>query len=70
MHVMSWFIVREVKGGSVDEVSPAMISTVTCALQMILMLEEWRPVSLSTVSMVAKITRLMCVFLTGMWGKN
>lgn len=62
---MTSLFFREMKGGGVDEVPPAMISTVTCTLQMILMLEEWRPVSLSSVAMVAKITRLMCIFLTG-----
>ncbi|KAK3745680.1 hypothetical protein QZH41_019009, partial [Actinostola sp. cb2023] len=55
----------EMKGRGVDEVPHAMISTVTCTLQLILMLEEWRPVSLASVTMVAKITRLMCIFLTG-----
>ena len=55
----------EIKGHGVDEVPPGMISTVTCTLQMILMLEEWRPVSLVSVTMVAKIARLMCIFLTG-----
>jgi len=64
--LITWIFSREVKGGGVDEVSPTMISTVTCALQMILMLEEWRPISLSSVAMVVKITRLMCVFLTGL----
>ncbi|XP_031566687.1 RNA polymerase II-associated protein 1-like [Actinia tenebrosa] len=55
----------EMKGRGVDEVSMGMIKTVTCTLQMIQMLEEWRPVSLTSVTMVARVARLMCVFLTG-----
>jgi len=53
------------KGDGIDTLTDRAISIVTANLQLVLLLEEWRPLCLRHVSMASRIARLMCVFLTG-----
>jgi len=55
----------EMKGDGIDTLTDRAISIVTANLQLVLLLEEWRPLCLRHVSMASRIARLMCVFLTG-----
>ncbi|XP_032221689.1 RNA polymerase II-associated protein 1 isoform X4 [Nematostella vectensis] len=55
----------EQKGRALDEVPVSMVTLVKCTLQLLLLLEEKRPVSLTGVTMVARVARLMCIFMTG-----
>ena len=52
---------------AVDSVTNSELSSVTATLQLILLLEEFRPSSLRQVSVVSRIARLLCLFLTGMY---
>ena len=63
--VLRFFVFSEMKGNAVDTPTSAHVSTVTATLQLIVLLEEWRPSALQRVSVVSRIARLMCVFLTG-----
>jgi len=55
----------EMKGIGIESVTDSAVSIVTANLQLVLLLEEWRPLCLRHVSMASRIARLMCVFLTG-----
>ncbi|XP_070532980.1 RNA polymerase II-associated protein 1-like [Ptychodera flava] len=55
----------ELMGKSMENLPGHYVTGVTNCLRMIYMLETWRPDSVCQVTMAAKITRLMCVFLTG-----
>jgi hypothetical protein len=48
-----------------DRVPPAMVAMVVNALRVVYLLERWRPVSLAAVTLVVKLSRLMCTFLAG-----
>ena len=61
------FFSREITGRSADTVTGLVVNVVTSTLQLVLLLEEWRPVTLRHVTMVSRVARLMCVFLTGEW---
>nr|XP_006816564.1 PREDICTED: RNA polymerase II-associated protein 1-like [Saccoglossus kowalevskii] len=56
---------NELLGQPVENLPSQFVNGVTNTLRMIYMLETWRPESVNHISMSAKITRLMCVFLTG-----
>lgn len=53
------------KGKEIDTVTSQAVSIVTATLQLVLLLEDWRPSCLPHVSMTSRIARIMCVFLTG-----
>ncbi|XP_078000922.1 RNA polymerase II-associated protein 1-like [Glandiceps talaboti] len=55
----------ELMGASMENLPGNYVMGITNTLRMIFMLETWRPDSINHISMAAKITRLMCVFLTG-----
>ncbi|XP_019647919.1 PREDICTED: RNA polymerase II-associated protein 1-like [Branchiostoma belcheri] len=55
----------ESRGYPVESVPTDVVTTVTNSLRLILMLEMWRPDTLTSLTVAAKLTRLMCVFLTG-----
>ena len=55
----------EMNGNEIDTVTDPAVSIATANLQLVLLLEEWRPLCLRHVSMASRIARLMCVFLTG-----
>ena len=57
--------VSEMKGDSINTISGSAVSIVTNTLQLVLLLEEWRPSCLRHVTMASRIARLMCIFLTG-----
>ena len=52
-------------GNEIDTITEPAVSIATANLQLVLLLEEWRPLCLRHVSMASRIARLMCVFLTG-----
>lgn len=61
----------EMKGCSAtDAVTNAEMSSVAATLELIVLLEEFRPFSLRQVSVVSRVARLLCVFLTGMYRKT
>ena len=53
------------KGKGTDTITSPAVSIVTATLQLVLMLEDWRPSCLRHVSMTSRIARLICIFLTG-----
>ncbi|XP_078594205.1 RNA polymerase II-associated protein 1-like isoform X3 [Branchiostoma floridae x Branchiostoma japonicum] len=55
----------ESRGYPVESVPADVVATVTNSLRLVLMLETWRPETLKALTAAAKLTRLMCVFLTG-----
>eukprot|EP00058_Branchiostoma_floridae_P011739 XP_002597227.1 hypothetical protein BRAFLDRAFT_118128 [Branchiostoma floridae] len=55
----------ESRGYPVESVPADVVATVTNSLRLVLMLETWRPETLTALTAAAKLTRLMCVFLTG-----
>ncbi|KAM4662613.1 RNA polymerase II-associated protein 1 [Discoglossus pictus] len=55
----------EKRGHVMNTLPPDFVNTVTRSLQWILVLETWRPSSLTSIPIAAKLTRLACVFLTG-----
>ncbi|KAI8489267.1 RNA polymerase II associated protein 1 [Branchiostoma belcheri] len=55
----------ESRGYPVESVPTDVVTTVTNSLRLILMLEMWRPDTLTSLTVATKLTRLMCVFLTG-----
>ncbi|XP_072170727.1 RNA polymerase II-associated protein 1-like [Diadema setosum] len=54
----------EMKGQSVKSLPPYIMAAVTDTLRWVFMLETWRPDSLKSIPLAAKIARLYCVFLT------
>jgi len=58
-------LVSEMKGKEIDTIASQTVSIVTATLQLVLLLEDWRPSCLRHVSMTSRIARIMCVFLTG-----
>ena len=58
-------LISEMKGKEIDTVASQAVSIVTATLQLVLLLEDWRPSCLRHVSMTSRIARIMCVFLTG-----
>ncbi|XP_068110392.1 RNA polymerase II-associated protein 1 [Hyperolius riggenbachi] len=55
----------ETRGKVVNTLPPDLVNTVSRNLQWILLLETWRPGSLQSIPIAAKLARLACVFLTG-----
>ncbi|XP_066280057.1 RNA polymerase II-associated protein 1-like [Branchiostoma lanceolatum] len=55
----------ESRGYPVESLPADVVTTVTNSLRLILMLEMWRTETLTCLTPAAKLTRLMCVFLTG-----
>ena len=58
-------LISEMKGKEIDTVASQAVCIVTATLQLVLLLEDWRPSCLRHVSMTSRIARIMCVFLTG-----
>lgn len=54
----------EMKGQSVKSLPPHIMAAVTDTLRWVFMLETWRPNTLRSIPLAAKIARLYCVFLT------
>lgn len=55
----------ETRGAVLNSLPLDLVNTVTWNLQWVLLLESWRPKTLQSIPIAAKLARLMCIFLTG-----